>query len=167
MGKKNNSRIFIEDWAAGCTSNKCVSDFISTVSTILHHDYRNLKCNQFDNIYAWDADRYENKMYGNQSSETVDMVLGIAYGKMLMVEAKLNVQNVDNIKGEVEAKINHTRQYIVSSINFKSIVKPSIVLFDQKNFHSLYNRFRRLNNYKTNIEPMTLSTFYMKYFESA
>lgn len=166
MSKKNNSKVYIENWAAGCTSQTCVADFITTVSTILHHDYRTLKCKQFDKIYAWDADGYEHKIHGHQCIETVDMVFGLDYGKMLMVEAKLKVQNVDNIKGEVETKINNTRQYVVSSTNFKSIVKPSIVLFDQKNFHTLYNRFRRLNNNRTDIKPMTLSSFYKEYFET-
>ena len=162
---KNKSKAYIENWAAGCTMRPCVSDYISSVSAILHRDYPNLICSDYNNIYAWDADGYEHKKYGHQSSETVDMVFAMDYGKMLMVEAKLDVRNVDNIKGEVENKINHTRDYIVSSTNFKSIMYPSVVLFGQKRFHELYNRFRRMNNYKINIKPMTLTSFYKEYFE--
>lgn len=143
----------------------CASDFISSVSVILHRDYNKLVCSDYDDIYAWDADGYEHKKYGHQSSETVDMVFAMDYGKMLMVEAKLEVRNVDNIKGEVESKINHTRDYIVSSTSFKSIMCPSVVLFGQKRFHELSNRFRRMNINKTNIKPMTLASFHKEYFE--
>jgi len=165
MAKKNNYKVYIENWAEGCNIRPLVADFITTVSTILHHDYCTLECGRFDNIYAWDADKYEQKRHGNQSSKTVDMVLGLDYGKMLMVECKLKVQNVDNIIGEIEAKINHTRQYIVSSNNFKSVIQPSIILFAPKNFNVLYTRFRKFNNNKTNIKPMTLDGFYKEFFE--
>ena len=33
------------------------------------------------------------KKYGSNSSETVDMVFGLDYGDVLMVEAKLDVKN--------------------------------------------------------------------------
>ena len=67
---------------------------------------------------------------------------------------------------EIEAKINHTRDYLVSSTNVKSIMTPSVVLFGQKRFHELTTRFRRMNNNRANIKPMTLSTFYKEYFET-
>lgn len=167
MAKKNNSKVYIENWAEGCDIRPCVADYITIVSKILHRDYCTLECGQFDNIYAWDADGYEQKRHGNQSSETVDMVLGLDYGKMLMVECKLRVRNVDKLKGEIEAKINHTREYIVSSTNFISIIQPSIVLFAPKNFQVLYSRFRKFNNNKTNIKPMTLDGFYKEFYETA
>ena len=164
--KKNMTRAYIEDWASGCSMHPCVADYISSVSDILHRDYRSLKCFEFDDIYAWDADGYEHKKYGHQSSETVDMVFAMDFGKMLMVEAKIDVRNVDNIKGEIEAKINHTRDYLVSSTNFKTIMTPSVVLFGQKRFHELTTRFRRMNNNKTNIKPMTIVAFYKEYFKT-
>ena len=164
MAKSNNSKKYIEHWAIGCSCTPCVADYISSVSEILHRDYPKENLRAFDIIYAWDADRYENKKYGNQSSETVDLVFGLDYGQILMVEAKLSVQNVENIKGEVEAKIKHTREYVVSSDNFKKVVEPSIVLFGQKRFHELYTRYRRMRNNKTDIVPMTLSAFHDKYF---
>lgn len=164
MAKSNNSKKYIEHWALGCSCTPRVEDYISSVSKILHRDYPRENLRAFDNVYAWDADRYEHKKYGNQSSETVDLVFGMDYGLILMVEAKLSVQNVENIKGEVEAKIKHTREYIVSSDNFKKTVEPSIVLFGQKRFHELYTRYRKMRNNKTDIVPMTLSAFYDKYF---
>ena len=162
--RKNNSKEYIKHWADGCSLRPCVADYITTASDILHHDYRSLKCSEFDDIYAWDADGYEHKKYGSNSSETVDMVLGLAYGDLLMVEAKLDVKNVDNIKGEVEAKINHTRGYLVSSTNFHKVLQPSVVLFGTKNFNQLYTRFRKMRSNKTDIVPMTLIAFYQKYF---
>ena len=161
---KNSSKVYIQHWASGCTGSPCVSDFISSVPEILHHDYPHDSFKEFNDVYAWDADSYEHRKYGSNSSETVDMVFALDYGKMLMVEAKLKVQHVDNIKGEVEAKIKHTREYLVSSTNFKKVQEPSIVLFGQRNFQVLSNRYRRLRNYKTDIIPMTVSGFYKKYF---
>ena len=167
MAKSNNSKKYIEHWALGCPYTPCVADYISPVSEILRRDYPRENLRAFNNIYAWDADRYENKKYGNQSSETVDLVFGMDYGNILMVEAKLSVQNVENIKGEVEAKIKNTREYVVSYDNFKKVIEPSIVLFGQKHFHELYTRYRRMRNNKTDIVPMTLSEFHDKYFVSA
>ena len=92
------------------------------------------------------------------------MVIGLNFGEMLMVEAKIDVQNVDNIKGEIEEKICHTKSYLVSSVNYKKNVIPSIVLFGQKNFERLSSRFRRLRSNKTDIKPMTLPLFYKNYF---
>lgn len=164
--RKNNSKEYIRYWAEGCSIRPCVADYITTVSDILHRDYRNLKCSDFDDIYAWDADGYEHKKYGSHSSETVDMVLGLDYGEVLMVEAKLDVKNVDNIKGEIEAKVKHTRSYLVSSTKLHKILQPSIVLFGTKNFYQLSTRFRKMRSNKTDIVPMTLSAFYQKYFET-
>lgn len=162
--RKNNSREYIKHWADGCSIRPCVADYITTASDILHHDYRNLKCSDFDDIYAWDADGYEHKKYGSNSSETVDMVFGLDYGDVLMVEAKLDVKNVDNIKGEIEAKVNHTRSYLVSSTNLNKIMQPSIVLFGTKNFYQLSTRFRKMRSNKTDIVPMTLNAFFKEYF---
>ena len=80
-----------------------------------------------------------------------------------MVEAKLDVKNVDNLKGEIEAKIKHTRGYLVSSTNLHTILRPSIVLFGTKNFYQLSTRFRKMRSNKTDIVPMTLDAFYQKY----
>lgn len=163
--RKNNSKEYIKYWADGCALRPCVADYITPASDILHHDYRSLKCSDFDDIYAWDADGYEHKKYGSNSSETVDMVFGLGYGDVLMVEAKLDVKNVDNLKGEVEAKVNHTRGYLVSSINLLNILQPSVVLFGTKNFYQLSTRFRKMRSNKTDIVPMTLSSFYDNYFK--
>jgi hypothetical protein len=162
--RKNNSKEYIQFWADGCSIRPCVADYITTVSSILHQDYRSLKCSDFDDIYAWDADGYERKKYGANSSETVDMVFGLGYGDILMVEAKLDVKNVDNIKGEVEAKVKHTSTYLVSSINLRNIIRPSIVLFGTKNFQQLYTRFRKMCSNTTDIVPMRLNDFYKKFF---
>ena len=49
--RKNNSKEYIRYWAEGCSIRPCVADYITTVSDILHRDYRNLKCSDFDDIY--------------------------------------------------------------------------------------------------------------------
>jgi len=164
--QKNRSRDYIQQWADGSSISPCVTDYIVPVSNILHRDYPKLKCDYFNDIYAWDVDCYEKNKHKYQNSETVDMVFALKAGVMLMVEAKLDVRNVDNIKGEIESKINYTRNYLVSSTNFKSISNPSIVLFGQKNFEQLSSRFRRLRSNKTDIKPMTLPSFYDVYFSS-
>lgn len=161
----NKSKTYIMDWADGCFLRPCVTGYIHPASDILHHDYPKLKCDYFNKIYAWDADSYEKSVHKHQNTETVDMVFGLDYGKMLMVEAKLDVQNVDNIKGEIEDKINHTRSYLVSSTKLRSIANPSIVLFSHVKFEQLSSKFRRLRSYKTDIKPMTISSFYKDYFE--
>ena len=116
---------------------------------------------------AWDADEYEIALKkGTDRTETVDFVVGMANGQLLMVEAKLDVINVDNLKGEIEDKIKHTRNYLVSSTNFNSCVSPSVLLFGNKknNIQRNINKFRRLRNNKTDILPMSVNDFYNRYF---
>lgn len=161
----NKTKENIEYWAAGCTLHPCVSDYIKTVSIILHRDYPKLKCQDFDQIYAWDADSYEKVKNKCHNAETVDLVMGLDKGKMLLVEAKLDVKNVDNLKGELEAKIRHTKDYLVSSDNFRGLISPSIVLFSHDNFEVKKTRFRKMRNNKVDINPMTLSTFFDSYFK--
>lgn len=160
----NKTKENLDYWAAGCTLRPCVSDFIKIVSTILHRDYPRLKCQNFDQIYAWDADSYEKLKNKCRNAETVDMVFGLDKGKLLLAEAKLDVKNVDNLKGEIEAKIRHTKDYIFSSDNFQNIVSPSIVLFSPENFNVKYNRFRKMRSNKVDIKPMTLTTFFDSFF---
>lgn len=161
----NKTKENIQFWAAGCHLRPCVSDFIDTVSTILHRDYPNLKCKDFDQIYAWDADIFEKAKNKCRNCETVDLVFGLDKGKMLLAEAKLDVKNVDNLKGEIESKIRHTKEYLVSSDNFRCIASPSIVIFSQDNFNTKYNRFRKMRSYKGDIIPMTLTTLLDSYFK--
>lgn len=163
MERINNSKTYLEDWAKGCQNCSIVSKYIENVSKILHRDYKRLKCSQFDDIYAWDVDSYEKAKNKHHNEDTVDMVFALDYGDLLMVEAKLDVHNVDNLKGEVEAKIAHTRCYLLSSTNCKTI-RPSVVLFGDKNFNQMYSRYRKMRSNKTDIIPMTLSSFYQKYF---
>lgn len=135
---------------------------------ILHKDYKKLKCTQFEDKYAWDADAYEIALKkGSDRSETVDFVVGLFNNQLLMVEAKLEVENVDNLKGEIEKKINHTKGYLVSSSNFNSCACPSVVLFGnkKKNIQRNINKFRKLRNNKTDIVPMSLDDFYTRYFK--
>jgi hypothetical protein len=161
----NKTKENIQFWAAGCHLRPCVSGFIDTVSTILHRDYPNLKCKDFDQIYAWDADTYEKAKNKCRNCETVDLVFGLDKGKMLLAEAKLDVKNVDNLKGEIESKIRHTKEYLVSSDNFRCIASPSIVIFSQDNFNTKYNRFRKMRSNKGDIIPMTLTTLFDSYFK--
>ena len=160
---KNKSKEYIKYWADGCSGQSCVADYIIPASAILNRDYPKLKCACFNNIFAWDADSYEKVLHKHHNYETVDMVFGLDYGELLMVEAKLDIQNVENIKGEIEKKVAHTKEYLVSSDNFKT-VRPSVVLFGQKNFNQLYSRYRKMRSNKTDIIPMTLSTFFSDYF---
>jgi hypothetical protein len=163
--KVNKTKENIEFWAAGSNLRPCVSDYIATATEILHRDYPKLKCKNFDQVYAWDADTYEKVKNKCWNSETVDLVFGIDKGKLLLVEAKLDIKNVDNIKGEIELKIRHTKDYLVSSNNFRCIVYPSIVLFGQEGFYSKYNRFRKMRNNRGDIVPKTLSDLFNLYFK--
>lgn len=161
----NKTKANIQYWAEGCPLRPCTSDFIDTVAIILHRDYPNLKCKEFEQVYAWDADTYEKAKNKGRNCETVDFVFGLDKGKMLLAEAKLDVKNVDNIKGEIESKIRHTKEYLVSSYNFRCMVSPSIVIFSHDNFNTKYNRFRKMRSNKGDIIPMTLTTLFESYFK--
>lgn len=159
------SKKYIHYWLDGCSFVDEAKKYVTSASNILHDDYKSLKCDEFNDVYAWDADKYEKSKHSGHSKKTVDMVIALNYGKLLMTEAKLKVKKIDNLKGEIEEKIANTKEYIVSSTNFKFCV-PSIVLFSTENFPSKYNRFRKLRNNQKDIIPMTLPDFYSYLIEN-
>lgn len=157
----------IREWAKGCCGKPIVENFIHSIETILKKDYKNISFKMFQDKMAWDADEYEIALKkGTNRTETVDFVVGMANGQLLMVEAKLDVVNVENLKSEIEDKIKHTRNYLVSSTSFNSCVSPSVLLFGNKNnnIQRNINKFRRLRNNKTDILPMSISDFYNRFF---
>lgn len=156
----NRSKDNIFYWADGCRLTPCASKYIDTISNILHKDYPKLRCDCFDGIYAWDSDAFEKGKRKSRSSNTVDMVLSLNPGMMLMVEAKLDVENVQQLKGEVEYKIQKTKEYLVSSTSFVCCINPSIVLFSSDNFERKKTRYRKMRCNKTDIDPMTIAAFY-------
>ena len=120
------SKDCIEIWANSCSQQPSPRNYIYSIETILHKDYKKLSCTEFSDKYAWDADAYEIACKkGTKRDETVDFVVGLENGQLLMVEAKLDVENVTNLKGEVERKISHTKSILVTSLHFKSCATPS------------------------------------------
>ena len=171
MQMQNNKILHSNDsivlWAGGISGTPVAERFICSIETILHKDYKNLSCSCFREKNAWDADSYEIALKkGTNQTETVDFVMGLTNGQLVMVEAKLDVVNVDHLAGEIEEKIKKTKRYLVSSTTFKSCAKPSVVLFGNKknNIQRNINKFRRLRQSKTDIIPMSLSDFYTNYF---
>ena len=159
------SKDCIEIWANSCSQQPSPRNYIYPIETILHKDYKKLSCTEFSDKYAWDADAYEIACKkGTKRDETVDFVVGLENGQLLMVEAKLDVENVTNLKGEVERKISHTKSILVTSLHFKSCATPSVVLFGGKNLERNIRRYRNMRNNKTDIVPMSLSDFYKRYF---
>jgi len=155
----------ITEWAKGCKGKE--AEFIKSIASILHKDYKTMSFKAFEDKMAWDADEYEVSLKkGTDRTETVDFVVGLVNHQMLMVEAKLNVVNVDNLKREIEDKIIHTKRYLVSSTTFRSCAIPSIVLLGNKknNIEQNINKFMRLRSYKRDIQAMSLDSFYEKYF---
>lgn len=156
----DRSKDYISYWAKGCSLTPRVSKYIDSVSNILHKDYPKLRCDCFNGIFAWDSDSFEKAMRKSISSNTVDMVLSLNPGMMIMIEAKLDVENVQQLKGEIETKIQKTKDYLVSSTSFVCCVNPSIVLFSSDNFERKKTRYRKMRSNKTDIVPMTISSLY-------
>lgn len=162
---KYESEDAITEWANGCNGKEV--EFIKPIATILHKDYKKMSFKVFEDKMAWDADEYEVVLKkGGDRAETIDFVVGLANHQLLMVEAKLNVVKVDNLKQEIEEKIIHTKRYLVSSTTFRSCATPSIVLLGNKknNIQQNINKFMRLRSYKRDIQAMSLDTFYERYF---
>ncbi len=157
----------IRKWAKGYSGKLNPEGYIRSIETILKKDYKRQSFTDFKDKKAWDADQYEIALKkGTDRSETVDFVVGMVNGQLLMVEAKLDVVNVENLKREIENKIQHTRTYLVSSTNYKSCASPSVVIFGNKknNIQRNINKFMRLRSNKRDIRPMSLSDFYQRYF---
>ena len=100
------------------------------------------------------------KVEGRSPNNTVDMVIGCENKSLLMVEAKFNVNSIDNIaRKSITDKIRYSRHRICCNENY-SVFPTTIVLLNNNRFEQRKNSLlRNMNNKSFMVFPMTTSNF--------
>jgi hypothetical protein len=109
---------------------------------------------------------------GRDRSQTVDFVVGMDRNVLLLVEAKFNVKDVENIKAkEVYGKIKHSKELLSAFENFShlrfQIDDSTVILLSQtKQFQQQKNKLKRKFNNDPHIIPHNVFTFHVDYFKA-
>lgn len=161
---KYNDNTVIEDYAS--------EDFImykslEPIKDILIREKckdRNIK---FSKELALNLDKVEieKKKKTPYMDNTVDLVIGLENKHLLLVEAKYDAQNMENIARDIHKKIKHSRELLVSNPKFVSLYNKKIILLHSE---KIEENKRRLMSYLKNdisFHPLTTTEFYFTYFE--
>lgn len=143
---------------------------LGQIVDILKKDYKNRRCIPFKGELAIDLDKVEIKLAAHKGCErncTVDFFICLKNESLLLVEAKLDVDNVNNISKSIKSKIDYSRSIILSKLIYNRIDAEVIVLLKDERFHERSNRLKKLVSNNLNITPSRLNDFYEKFFKGA
>lgn len=152
----------IERFAEGDPSmNKC----IEKIKEILKKEHYKAGKMPFSQQTALNLDDYERlKQKRGSNKSTVDFVIGLKGNWLLPVEAKLDVDNVDNIIKDIAAKKRHSLDLLHASDNFVHCTNFLVILLGDKNFHQKENRLKTLLRRNPAYVIHNVERFYNTYF---
>lgn len=153
----------IRNFVAGNSIMINCLDFIQTI--LKNEKYKEKKC-PFDQEIALNLDKVEILVKkGTLRDKTVDFVVCLEQNWLLLVEAKLEVENVANIAKTIQDKIEHSKVLLRSCDNYIHSGESVIVLLNNKYYQEQSNKLRRLLIAKNiNIKPYRVCDFYKEYF---
>lgn len=103
---------------------------------------------------------------GTIREKTVDFVVGLEKDWLLLVEVKLDVENMDNIVKCIKEKIEHSKVVLQSCENYIHCENSVVVLLNNNRFQERSNRLRRsLISINPHIKPYRVCDFYQQYFD--
>lgn len=139
---------------------------IETINSILKAENYDEKTCPFDKEVALNLDRVEiKKKKGASRDKTVDFVVCLEKDWLLLVEAKLDVDNVANIHKSILRKIEYSKRLLQSCENFCHTEEEKIVLLKNQNYQQQSNKLRKLLIAKDRlIIPYRVCDFYERYF---
>lgn len=125
---------------------------------------RNIK---FSKELALNLDKVEiEKQKGTPYNDnTVDLVLGLENKQLLLVEAKYDAKNMENIARDIHKKIKHSIELLVSNPKFVSLHNKKIVLLASENFQQNKRKLMSLLKNDSSFHPVTTTEFYYTYFK--
>lgn len=148
----------------------CMEKSLDKVVRILRREgYKGRAC-PFKDEMALDLDNVEKLLKQGKSGviqdETVDFVVCLEKDLLLLVEAKLRVDNAASIStNEICGKIRHSRDMLQACDNFVHFEKTVIVLLKDKNYQQNYRRLRNmLMPRHPDVVPSIVSGLYSDYF---
>lgn len=161
--RKYKDELSIRNFVAGNGIMEASIDYIKCI--LQNEGYKNKK-KFFKNEIALNLDKVEIlQKKGTLRDKTVDFVVGLDKDWLLLVEAKLDVDNVENITKCIFDKILHSKNILKSNINYIHSESIVIILLKDQNFQQQSNRLRKLLLAHTpNIKPLRVCDFYENYF---
>lgn len=163
MQRKYKNELSIRNFVSG---NRIMEASIDYIKCILQNEgYKNKK-DIFTNEIALNLDMVEISLKkGTLRDKTVDFVVGLDQDWLLLVEAKLKVDNVENITKSIFDKIRHSMDILKSNLNYIHSESVVIILLKDQNFQQQSNRLRKLLLARTpDIKPLRVCDFYKNYF---
>lgn len=145
-----------------------MSQCLEYIRDILRSENHRGKYCPFNEEIALNLDKVEilqKQKSGAERESTVDFVVCLENDWLLLVEAKLDVDNVDNIRKDIYDKIAHSKMMLQSCDNYCHMEDVVVVLLKDKDFQERYNRLRRQLIAKNfNVKPFRVCDFYNEYF---
>lgn len=139
---------------------------VETINNILRAENYDEKTCPFDKEMALNLDRVEiKKKKGSLRDKTVDFVVCLEKDWLLLVEAKLDVDNVANIAKDIPRKIEYSKLLLQSCENFSHTEEEKIILLKKQNYQQQSNKLRKLLIAKDRqIIPCRVCDFHERYF---
>ena len=153
----------IRNFVAGNSIMINCLDFIQTI--LKNEKYKEKQC-PFDQEIALNLDKVEIlAKKGTLRDKTVDFVVCLEKDWLLLVEAKLEVENVANIGKTIQDKIEHSKVLLRLCDNYIHSEESVVVLLNNKHYQEQSNKLRKLLIAKNvNIKPYRVCDFYKEYF---
>ena len=114
-----------------------------------------------------DLDEVEKNKHKSTANfdRTVDFVVCFENKQLLLVEAKFDANNMDDVASKIKRKISHSKDILVSNINFISFHNKNIILLsNDKKYEQNRRKLKNLLVQDTTIDPLNIESFYNKYF---
>lgn len=150
------------------SENQIMSQSLEPIKKILQDEKCKEKGIKFTNELALDLDNVEIEMKKGTSSDesnTVDFVVGLENKHLLLVEAKFEAKNMNNIASEIPKKIKHSKEILISNTKFTNIYSKIIILLNSDNFQQNKRKLLNLLDNKISYSPMKVNEFYNTFFE--
>ncbi len=155
----------INDYVLG---NNIMYSCLEPIKNILKNEHCSKKeYSLFKNELALNLDKVEEviKKGTSQRKPTVDFVVGLGNSQLLLTEAKILSNNMENIANDINKKIKHSKELLTNNPKFTSIYNKIVILLSPKNFEQKKNKLMSLlKNDISSFYPSTSTDFYSKFF---
>lgn len=146
------------------TGDACMKECLELIADILRNEGYIGKEQPFVKEKALNLDKVEILYRKARREKTVDFVVCLEKNWLLLVEAKFDVDKVDNIADDIKDKIRHSKEILQSNVNFVHCEGKTIVLLKNDHFHERSNRLKKRLNANPDISPARVCDFYKNYF---
>ncbi len=145
--------------------NPRMTECVETIRNILKNEHHKSGKMPFTAQTALNLDRYERVREKRSTSQsTVDFVVGLRNNYLLPVEAKLEVENVENIVKDIATKRRHSLDILRSSEGFIHHTKQMVILLNDKNFFQKERKLRNLLRNNPIYSIHNVERFHKAYF---